>query len=192
MVCHSVRPVTEPVPSATSPRRTVRVAVALVAGQAALCAVLGYLTFGSGPATTTAGRATGAPPPAVVPTARLVVPAAPMPPVPDASAAPRTSPQPRPPSRTADGAKAEPRPKKSKTRRAEEPPRTVIAPDDDAPASPPPKPGGSGTPRPGNELAGPVKVGAECATEGDRGRTAEGEAVRCVKTDAGELRWQIV
>ena len=38
---------TESVARAASPRRTVRVAVALVTGQAALCAVIGWMTFGS-------------------------------------------------------------------------------------------------------------------------------------------------
>jgi hypothetical protein len=183
--------VTEPVPSATSPRRTVRVAVALVAGQAALCAVLGYLTFGAGPSTTSApDRAAEARAPAVMPTASLAVPVAPMPPVPGTSASTRSTPQRK--SRTVVGAKAEPSPRKKATRQAEEPPRTIIAPDDGADPAPQPtgpKPTGGATATPGDELSGPKKVGDPCDTEGLLGLTAEGKPVRCTRDDDGDLRW---
>ena len=70
---HKFAVVTEPVAHAASPRRTVRVAVALVAGQAALCAVIGWVTFGAAEPGTPADTRQVDPlagPPVVVPTAR--------------------------------------------------------------------------------------------------------------------------
>lgn len=185
----SVRPVTEPVPSATSPRRTVRVAVALVAGQAALCAVIGFVTFGPGPGSTSAGQAGAeARAPVVMPTANIGLPAAPLPPVPGKSTAPPPKPQVKP-SRVGH-AKAEPSPKRT-TRRAAAPPKPISAPTTTKPAaSKPPDIGVAPTATPGNEFQLPVKKGDECETEGDRGRTLGGDAVRCAKGEDGALSWQ--
>ena len=187
---------TEPVPSATSPRRTVRVAVALVAGQAALCAVIGYVTFGPGPAGGVAGQAGQARAPAVMPTASIGLPAAPMPVVPEPSAS-RTTPRPKSHGRAADEVKDEPRTKRTTRHAGDDQPATISAPDDggeSAPRPPEPQPtedAGGPAATPGGELSGPVKAGDKCDTEGDRGRTAAGDVVRCAETEGGELRWQL-
>ncbi|GLY99748.1 hypothetical protein Acsp02_70010 [Actinoplanes sp. NBRC 103695] len=171
-----------------------RVAVALVAGQAALCAVIGYVTFGPGPAGGTADRAGEARAPAVMPTASIGLPAAPMPAVPEPSPS-RQTPRPKSHGRAADDVKAEPETKRT-TRHADDRPETISAPDDGGdPAPEPPKPqptedAGDPQATPGGELTGPVKVGDECETEGDRGRTAAGDVVKCLANDAGDLRWQ--
>ncbi|MFG1602565.1 hypothetical protein [Actinoplanes sp. NPDC049265] len=185
---------TEPVPSATSPRRTVRVAVALVAGQAALCAVIGYLTIGGGPGPDAAGRGAEAQAPVIMPTASIGLPAAPLPPVPRKPAESRTEPQPparrthQPAAAVKKAATAKPSPRKSTA-----PPRPISAPDDGlAPAPPKPPNGLVPTGTPGNELTAPVKEGAECETEGQRGHTTDGAAMRCAKADDGALSWQPV
>ena len=174
-----------------------RVAVALVAGQAALCAVIGYVTFGPGPAGGTADRAGEARAPAVMPTASIGLPAAPMPAVPEPSTS-RQTPRPKSHGRAADDVKAEPETKRT-TRYADDRPETISAPDaggEPVPKPPkPPKPqptedAGDPAATPGGELSGPVKVGDECETEGARGLTSAGDVVRCVRTAAGELLWQ--
>lgn len=174
-----------------------RVAVALVAGQAALCAVIGFVTFGPGSAGGSADRASEARAPAVMPTASIGLPAAPMPMVPKPSATSRTAPNPKSHGRAADEADAEPRTERS-TRHADDRPETISAPDaGDTPAPSPTEPppsedAGEPPAGPGSGLSGPVKAGDECDTEGDRGRTAAGETVRCTRTDDDELRWRIV
>lgn len=190
-----------------------RVAVALVAGQATLCAVIGWVTFGPGPATTAAGGAAAQQAaPAVLPAASAFQPAAPLPPPPRRSTPARddtkrpdardqrpAEPDPKPAAATTPArTTAAPRPEPT-TAPAQRPTLVVEQPQDDPPAPPappqPPPTEGTGL-QPGPtatmDLPVTVEVGAECPKEGDRGRTPDGRTVRCTEGDDGELRWQIV
>jgi hypothetical protein len=171
--------VTEPV-ARTSVRRTVRVAVALVLGQALLCALIGWLTFGSGhahprgPVPTSeplAGKPLVIPPPVVVPPPR--------PPRPSAepsvtkkvrTASPSERPSTRPPSSPTST------PARSPVRQASPTGQPALA---------------LPTPPTADPVQSPVKVLDVCAPEDAIGLTAEGVPVTCVLGRDGNLRWQI-
>lgn len=178
-------------------RRTVRVAVALIAGQAALCAVIGYVTLGGpslhkGTATPQANPLAGGPievPPALV----LPAPTAGAPTPPHVSATPHRSPSRRGVARTsapATGQRAE----------VEVPPSLESASMDPSSEPVPPQvPTTTPSPSTGNQLATPsatpsavqlnVKVGDPCSPVGAAGQTADGKAVTCVQGVDGTLRW---
>jgi hypothetical protein len=186
--------VTEPVAGTAPVRRTVRVATALVAGQALLCGVIGWVTFGPSEPGPRAART-------VEPLAPLpVVPSVVVPPAP-----PRASPPSRPASSRSVRAKSSasrspaapkrPRVTTEPPPPADEPPPTlVIAPPDQDKTRTPPSPGlvGTGTPTPTASVQGPVTVGGECEPEGAPGVTADDRRVRCVRAGDGDLRWQII
>ena len=176
----------------TSVRRTVRVAVALVTGQALLCGVIGFVTFGGRSAEPPGARESApqlAGPPIVVP-----VPSTPPPSEraerPAFSTVPRTRTQ-RPTTPPTSVAV------RSSAPRSSGPTRTVSVP----PAPPaPPKPAPSSTDRallpPSSPVSGddePVPVPDErCDTEDATGRTDRGKAVRCEPDRDGDLRWRLV
>jgi hypothetical protein len=177
-------------------RRTVRVAVALVAGQAALCAVIGYLTLG-GPSLHHRTAAPESNPlaagPIEVPPA-LVLPAptaAPTPP--HVSATPSRSPSWRGAARTSA-------PAKRQRTEVEVPPSLESAPMDPSSEPVPPQvPTTTPAPSTGNELTTPsatpsavqlnVKAGDPCSPVGAAGQTTDGAAVTCVQAVDGTLRW---
>jgi hypothetical protein len=165
-----------------------------VTGQAVLCAVIGFLTFGGGPGPDTAGRNTEAQAPVIMPTASIGLPAAPLPRVPRKPAESHAKPEPKGKrtTRPAGERKATAKPSPARTT---EPPRPISAPDDGpAPLPPRPKPpnGIAPTATPGDEPSAPVEEDDKCETEGQRGHTTDGDAVRCAKADDGTLSWQIV
>jgi hypothetical protein len=181
-----------------SARRTVRVAVALIAGQAALCAVIGYLTLG-GPhlhphnAPVAPNPLAGGP--IVVPPAQVIPPSA-------ASAAPKP---PRVPTTrtTAAGLPGQPSPSAvpNLPRVVGETSPPAAHPQSAAPpavpsTNPPPSVGGGqlATPKP-TDSAGVqqgVEVGDPCSPVGANGVTTDGQAVRCVRDVDGQLRWVLV
>lgn len=182
-------------------RRTVRMAVALVVGQAMLCALIGWLTLGR-------HRAEPTRPPGSSVVDQLAIPAL-------TSAAP--------PSRGTISATALSRPTSAAPRRAA-PARTTVtadvpppavppagdpqpinAPPDDPvapPMPPPPSPSRTQTPAPSaatpspttspEVVQEPVRVGDECRPLGAYGRTAEGDPVRCLRDWRHGPRWKIV
>jgi hypothetical protein len=180
-----------------SARRTVRVAVALVAGQAALCAVIGYLTLGGPHQHSPAAPAAGDPlaaGPLVVPPVQIMPPSA-------GSAAPR--PPSAPTTRTTATTSATRRPPAAgpdRQRAAAEPPPSPLA--DPATAPMPPAaptrtiaPTGPQflTPEPTDSgVQQNVKVGDVCSPIGADGLTTDDETVRCVRGSDGQLRWQLV
>lgn len=184
----------ESVPATGTVRRTVRVAAALIVGQALLCALLGYLTLGrSGaqprgepmaeppfvpPATVTGGQAAPAGSPSAtatrkarprsggtVPAGRSRKPAPPVPPAATAEPSPATPDDAGPPTGTTTGAPSSPLPF--------------------APPRPP-------TVAPSELVQSPVTVDESCAPEGAFGLTAEGALVRCVRTGRHAPLWKIV
>jgi hypothetical protein len=172
--------VTEPV-ARTSVRRTVRVAVALVAGQALLCAVIGWVTFGASHA-----HRPGAPVSTVEPLAGkpLVMPPAvsvPPPRAPSASVTPSAK------EKVKTSAPASPRQSPSRRPPAEDstsPPVML--------ASPPPRPADvAPSPTPADQVQSPVKLLDVCEPLDAKGLTADGVPVRCVKSADGTLHWQI-
>jgi hypothetical protein len=176
--------VTEPVARA-SVRRTVRVAVALVAGQAVLCAVIGWVTFGSG------HPHRPGPVPSVEPLAArpLVIPP------------PAVLPPPKPPRSSAT-----PSAGKKDTTSASSAPRSSTGQSHSAPASaaettrspvrqasPPPEGPALAQPSPSSddEVQSPVKLLDTCEPVDALGLTVAGLSLRCVKGADGSLRWQI-
>jgi hypothetical protein len=191
--------VTVPVARASA-RRTVRVAAALVAGQAVLCAVIGYVTLGghgargtdaAGPVDPFAARPLVLPPSAVpAPSATTVAPGPP-------AAAKST------PARPAATARSRHHPELTPTPPAAEPPPDVLV----APPGPTTPTGPSTTPSPdatsstgqsGQPPSPPaslptqesVTVGESCAPVDAPGVTTDGIAAQCVLSDAGVLSWQ--
>lgn len=181
---------TEPVTRATSPRRTVRVATALVTGQALLCAVIGWVTFGpseqppraSAPVGSLAGpqpslELPGLPPAALpAPTVKSPVPS-------------RSARRTEPPS-TLSGTRPSPSRKPSTPAR---PARTSDQPLlDPAPGDSPvltvPAPNPMLTPAP---TESPVVVEGACEPEGARGETAAGVELSCARRQDGSLVWLI-
>jgi hypothetical protein len=184
-----------------SSRRTVRVAIALAAGQAALCAVIGWVTFGPGLDGSVAGKpldsVAGAP--AVIPAPSVGVPPAPLP-VPSS---------PKPAARTTSRTHERPAAEKPRTTRAavaetRQSPAPAPAPTSTPsaagttsaallPPSPPRQPDdmtGSASPDP-TAAAAEVEVGVECDDEGAPAVTIDDHAVQCVRGDDGVLRWQL-
>jgi hypothetical protein len=172
------------------------VAIALAAGQAALCAVIGWLTFGPVPERLEAGRVDRvAAPPAVIPTPTFGTPAAPVPALPSASATssigaatdttrPERQVAPdkttRPPATTTSRPVAPPSSPSDKT-----PMGLPVAPD---PPTPEPSQGLEGTPTPTpTDL---IVVGAPCDVAGELGVTLDDIAVKCTLGDEG-LQWQL-
>jgi hypothetical protein len=181
-------------------RRTVRVAVALVAGQAALCAVIGYLTLG-GPSL---HHRTAAPESNPLAAGPIEVPPALVLPAPTAGAPTRphvSATSSRPPSRRGAARTSAPAPRQRAE--VEAPPSLVSAPMDPSPEPVPPQvPTATPAPSTGNQLVTPsatpsavqlnVKVGDPCSPVGAAGQTTDGKAVTCVQGVDGTLRWVLV
>jgi hypothetical protein len=171
----------------------VRVAAALVAGQAALCAVIGWVTFGApeqAPPTASRQVAPLDGGPIGVPPASMAMPRPAAPADTTTSPAPVrprvSAPAPRPPKVQA--------PARSRSTTAAEEPPTTLAGDSAQPPEPPtpsPHPEMSGTEAP---MLPPVQEnvieGDPCDPPGDRGRTAEGVDMLCVR-DGDGASWQI-
>ena len=176
----------------TSVRRTVRIAVALVTGQALLCGIIGFVTFGGKDETPPRVRA--AEPQLAGPP--LVVPGTSPPPSPSErpersrSATTKQTRTERPTSPTA------PASVRSTATRSVSPSRTVTPP----PPVPPPTATTSPTDRallpPSSPVSGDdplIPVADEpCDERGATGRTADGKAVRCERDRDGDLRWRLV
>ena len=169
-------------------RRTVRVAVALVAGQVALCAVIGYLTLG-----VPHGHSGGLPV-ASVPLAGgpIVVP-------PVAVAPPSTRAAPVPPRHTAAPPVRPPSPPAAAPHRAGVPATSPVpvrhgarstAPSPTPPTPPPSGLFGTPSASPGN-IQHDVTLGDYCAPLGADGLTSDGIAVRCARGGDGMPRWQL-
>ncbi|MBM2617458.1 hypothetical protein JIG36_18030 [Actinoplanes sp. LDG1-06] len=196
----------EPVPVTRRVRRTVRMAVALVVGQAMLCALIGWLTLGR-------HRSEPSRPPGSAVVDQLAAPPL-TGPVPAASRSAISStaqtrkPAPARPSPRRSTADAVPRPVVPEPDR----PEPISAPPEDPPVVPtpptpptppapsPPRtsppdqltPSPQTTPSPSGAVQEPVRVGDECDPVGSFGRTAEGELVRCVRDWRHGPRWKIV
>lgn len=188
---------TEPVAGTVPVRRTVRVATALVAGQALLCGVIGWVTFGRSDAGPQAAPV-AVEPAAPLPAAPSVFVPAPLPPEAPSSPSPppatrsaraktSVSRSPAAPLRTRTTTPTRPAPP------ADEPPPTlVIAPPEPTRGTPNPGLIGTVPPAPSDPVQRPVTVGDECAPEGALGVTADDRWVRCVRDDDGDLRWRII
>jgi hypothetical protein len=177
--------VTVPVARA-SVRRTVRVAAALVAAQALLCGVIGWVTFGARhPHHPTAvptveplaGKPLLIPPPVIAP------PAPPRPPRPSASASTRKKVDAPPPS--------SPRP--ARRTRSSPPPEPVpeVRSSPAAQVSPSQQTALLPTALPDGVVQSPVKILDGCAPVNAKGLTADGISVTCRQAADGTLRWQI-
>jgi hypothetical protein len=178
----------------TSVRRTVVVAVALVTGQALLCGIIGFVTFGDNGGA--APRVRAAEPQLAGPP--IVLPPASLPPIDERTERPRSG-KPRaarterptsPP--TSDAAR-------NSVTREITPSRTASSPA--APAPSPPVPATTPTDRelvppaipPVQEDAPePVVEKEPCDEAGATGTTADGKTVRCERDRDGELRWRLV
>jgi hypothetical protein len=176
--------VTEHGARATSVRRTVTVATALVASQAVLCGVIGWITFGG---TNQSARSAAEPflgPPIVVPPAGVA-------PVVPPSSARRQAP-------VTSRASSTPRPTSApaRTAAAPSPPRSTVAATETSPSPTGTSPADTGLvirPTPSaSETQGNVEVGKECAPEDAVGSTAEDVAVLCARDRGGNLIWQII
>ncbi|WP_250001868.1 hypothetical protein [Actinoplanes sp. M2I2] len=210
----------EPVPVTRKVRRIVRMAVALVIGQAMLCALIGWLTFGRGasepvrsPGSSVVDQLAAPPltePARPSPRAAIVATTRAREPVP-ASARPASrrstaaTVAPSPPATTVTTpATTAPTPATTApTTPATQEPVSLVppaAPELDTPA---PSPSAvspslsptSATPSPGASSAlvrQPVRAGDECRPVGAYGRTAKGEPVRCVREWGHRPRWKIV
>jgi hypothetical protein len=178
--------VTEPGARATSVRRTVTVATALVASQAVLCGVIGWITFGgtNQPARSTTRAEPVLGPPIVVPPASVA------PVVPPSSAhhhvpvTGRASGIPRPTSAPA------------RTAAPPSPPRRTIAATENSPGLPATGRAGAGLVLPptpsASETQRNAEVGKQCAPQDAIGLTAEDIAVLCGRDRDGNLIWQII
>ncbi len=164
----------------SSVRRTVTIAVTLVAGQVALCSVIGWVTFGELVDPAASGqRAVGSDP---VFGADAPVPAG------STATVPGTT---------------TPTASHGPSARTARPARSVAAPSK-RPATPPSTP--AGTPGPtsttdavllpapaGSEVVQePVDEMAICSPEDALGRTGDGGRLQCRRTGDGELRWHTV
>ena len=168
--------------------------MALVAGQAALCAVIGWMTFGPSETKPQAVRAADPPgEPVVLPTASTWMPPLHVPPAPTSAGKSAAAPAPRV-SRSARPAKV--RRTSAPTR---EKPRTVMAPEESKqipsePAAPNPELASPVPPVPpsAGAVQRPVVVGERCQPEGAPGRTADDVELKCVRDRDGALVWQII
>jgi hypothetical protein len=201
--------VTVPVARASA-RRTVRVAAGLVAGQAVLCAVIGYITLGDhGSGGTAVGRMRN--PLAAEPFA----PSAPAVPIPSPSTTTTTA-APEPPPVPRLTAVRRPASERSRQRPAVTPPPTSAAesapgiliappPSTTAPATAPPSlpPSASTSETPSSETGAPsppvsqstdfpVTDGEVCAPVDAQGTTTDGKAALCVSGTDGVLRWRTI
>jgi hypothetical protein len=178
-----------------SARRTVRVAVALIAGQAALCAVIGYLTLG-GPHLHSHASPAAADPlaagPLVVPPVQIMPPSA-------AAVAPKppSASSSRPTATTLAARRSDSADPDRQRAAAEPPPSPLVEPPTPLPPAAPTKaasPSGPqfATPQPSDsDIQQNVKVGDVCSPIGADGVTADEESVRCVRSADGQLRWQL-
>jgi len=186
-------------PAAGTVRRTVRVAVALVVGQALLVGLIGWLTFGRASGSGGAVDQLAAPPATPLPpgaTSRYAEP-----PVPPGTSAPAPTTARREtagqrPDRASTPSRAPARPAKPAPPPAPKAPRglvpsivvspsivpSALVPLVPVPPSPPSPP----------EVSGPVVAGDPCAPEGALAHTADGLLVRCAHTWHHRLRWKIV
>ncbi len=172
-------------------------AVALVVGQAVLCAFIGWMTLGR-------SRSEPVRPPGSAVVDQLAIPplAGPAPPSLTSRSTVVPSKQARKP--TTPTSRASPRrsattavPPSSTVTRTPEP---ILAPPEEPallpPAPPPPSATPPATTRPTTPapdvVQEPVRVGDECRPEGAYGRTADGELVRCVREWRHRSRWKIV
>jgi hypothetical protein len=194
--------VTVPVARASA-RRTVRVAAALVAGQAVLCAVIGYVTLGGGPGSpTTNGAWMGGPLAAhpitlPTPTVLLTSPTTAAPDLPATGASTHAQPAADTKSRQHAGVTPTPTP-------AESPP-DVLAATSDPPTTTSP------TAAPASTAAAPevpssatstdspsspsvtqlsVTIGGVCDPVDAPGVATDGRPVRCASDTDGVLRWR--
>jgi hypothetical protein len=191
----------EPVAGARTVHRTVRVAVALLLGQALLCAVIGWLTYRYSPAHRQRG-------PAVVDQmagAPRVLPKSPAPPTPvvrpaETSARGGSPPPTRPPPTHAPAPRSTAPPSFSVPPFSAGP-VTSSAPPPAAPAPPAPstspaEPSNSPVPTvdllPPLPVQHPVTVGELCRPLGAIGRTEDGTEVRCLRSRNHRPRWKIV
>lgn len=174
----------------TSVRRSVIVAVVLVAGQALLCAVIGFVTFGDhGGAAPPRARAadTIAGPPIVVPAPTVPQPRG-------SSRAPRrhgkafVSSSARP-ARPVPRSSAPPR---SRVAGAPETIATLPAKPATKPSAALPSPISMLPPRPPDETGAAPVAGEPCDEKGAIGITRGGRAVRCEPDRHGDLRWRPV
>jgi hypothetical protein len=180
----------------------VRVAIALVAGQAALCAVIGYVTLG-------APHPHRAAPSAASPNPLAGGPIA-IPPIPAPTIAPATRSRARPPAprrRTVERVFAGPTSAAPAPRETVPPPSPTPVPTPPSPVAPSP-PSPTATPTGGSLLASSptpapiptpsgvqqgVLPGDPCGPPGSDGVTLDGAPVRCLlRVDDGSLRWQLV
>jgi len=179
--------VTVPDVRVTSVRRTVTVAGALIVGQASLCVVIGFVTFG-GRDDATPGAHAAAPqiavPPAISPSPN---------PSPSRSAAGEklaavrsTTPRPTSPAPTTDRERSSPAGSTAPASTPAAPVSSTTSPPDLGLV-----PSSSSAPAPG-DTPEPAVVNARCDTEGATGRTGTGKAVRCERTRDGDLRWRLV
>jgi hypothetical protein len=174
--------VTEPV-ARTSVRRTVRMAVALVAGQAVLCAVIGWVTFGAGHPHRPSAAPTVEPlavKPLVIPPPVIVPPPRP----PRSSAAPSTG-RKASTAVSSERSSSTPTPRPSSSRPAAARPAAGRAATPDPPALVVP------SPAPDDVVQSPVTVPDVCDPVDARGLTADGVSVTCVVGRDGVLRWQL-
>jgi hypothetical protein len=187
---------------ATSVRRTVRVAAALVAGQALLCGIIGFVTFDDPVPAQPAARAADPRldgPPLGGP--RLDEPGAggspgPRSDVPSSGGPSGSAAAHRRLSREATSRPVTRTPRPTGVRTAPAPPAGVPAPPGagpgvPAPPAPPPvtSPPAALLPSAGDEVPAPVEVGERCDEVGATGHTAAGRPVRCVRGHDGDLRW---
>jgi hypothetical protein len=179
-------------------RRTVRVAVALVVGQALLCALIGYLTLGRSGAQPRGDHM--AEPPLAPPVTATSSPA-PTAAAPTSVSATATRKPKRRAGNDATPARTKPAPPPLPPGPvvAEPPPETLIAPSPvpsaattitTAPSfgNPPLPP----TVPPRYTVQDPVTVGDLCAPEWAFGRTSDDTLVRCLRTVRHAPRWKIV
>jgi hypothetical protein len=193
--------VTVPVARASA-RRTVRVAAALVAGQAVLCAVIGYVTLG-GHATRDTNAARTDNPLAAHPFVRP----APAPPSPTTAAPKQPAAAKSTIGRPAATARSRRSPELTPTPpAAESPPDVLVAPagpptGPTTPTGPPTTPSPDATSSTGQSGQPPsppaslptqesVTVGESCAPVDAPGVTTDGIVAHCVSSDDGVLRWQ--
>ena len=161
-----------------------RLAVALVAGQVALCAVIGWVTFGPSDPPPKASGAQTLTGPIVFPTPTL--PPLLVPPAPPRASVSKESPR---PARSSKSPSSRPTSKP-----AEDKPKPVMAVDETAvPPEPPKGPDLAATlpPSPIDEVQSPVVVGRPCDPKGAKGRTRDDVELRCAVDDDGDLVWQI-